>query len=177
MTNSRQAANQSRELVDYNLYTSNRALVDAIRHANVASAHEQLVLLGERLGTQEMFALGDQANRHAPVLKLFDRFGNRLDQVEFHPAWHELMRRLVVEGLHTGPWSGPSAGAHVVRAAGYMLWAEVENGTQCPATMTYGAVPVLARQAGLFAAWLPPLLSRTYDSRFAPIETKQGALI
>jgi putative acyl-CoA dehydrogenase len=124
-----------------------------------------------------MFTLGDAANRNRPVLKLFDRFGARRDEVEFHPAWHELMRRLVGAGLHTGPWSEPAPAAHVTRAAGYMLWAEIENGTQCPATMTYGAVPTLARQPETFGDWFPQLLSRQYDPRFIPAVDKKGALI
>jgi len=124
-----------------------------------------------------MFALGDTANRYPPVLKLFDRFGARRDEVEFHPAWHELMRRLVGEGLHTGPWSEPASAAHVARAAGYMLWAEIENGTQCPATMTYGGVPTLARQPEDFGEWLPLLLSREYDPRFTSAKDKKGALM
>ena len=165
------------ELVDYNLFTSNPALVDALIREGSASDHDRITALGERLGTAEMFALGEAANRNRPVLKLFDRFGARRDEVEFHPAWHELMRRLVAEGLHTGPWSEPASAAHVARAAGYMLWAEIENGTQCPATMTYGAVPTLARQPEDFGDWLPLLLSREYDPRFTPAPGKRGALM
>lgn len=170
-------ANQSSELVDYNLFGTNPALIDALAREGSAADHDRIMGLGERLGTAEMFSLGDAANRNPPVLKLFDRFGARRDEVEFHPAWHELMRRLVAEGLHTGPWSEPASAAHVARAAGYMLWAEVENGTQCPATMTYGAVPTLARQPEDFGQWLPLLLSREYDSRFAPAVDKRGALM
>jgi putative acyl-CoA dehydrogenase len=169
--------NQSGDLVDYNLLTSNPVLVEALAREGTVAASAQLAALGARLGTAEMFALGDVANRNSPVLKGFDRFGHRRDEVEFHPAWHELMRRLVAEGLHTGPWAEPAPGAHVARAAAYMLWSEIENGTQCPATMTYGAVPVLARQAQDFAEWMPRLLSREYDPRSMPISQKRGALI
>src|SRR5215469_17023553 len=169
--------NQSTELVDYNLYTSHPALVDALAREAGAAEHEHLVALGERLGRAEMFALAEAANRNPPVLQLYDRFGRRRDQVEFHPAWHELMRRLVAEGLHTGPWKESGLGAHAARAAGYMLWAEIENGTQCPATMTYGAVPALARQPEDFGEWLPLLLSREYDPRFIPARLKRGALV
>jgi putative acyl-CoA dehydrogenase len=171
------APNQASELVDYDLYTSHRALVDAASRAGLDAAHEQLAALGKRLGTREMFELGEQANRHGPVLRQFDRFGQRCDEIEFHPAWHELMRCLVAEGLHTRPWAQPTAGAQVRRAVGYMLWAEVENGTQCPATMTYGAVPVLAREPQPFAAWLPRLLSVDYDARSVPVTAKRGALM
>jgi putative acyl-CoA dehydrogenase len=170
-------SNQSVELVDYNLLASHPALVDALAREGVGAANEPLIQLGKRLGTAEMFALGDAANRNPPVLKLFDRFGRRRDEVEFHPAWHELMRRLVAEGLHTSPWSEPVPGAHVARAAAYILWAEIENGTQCPATMTYGAVPALNKQRNDFAEWLPRLLSREYDARPLPIREKHGALI
>lgn len=169
--------NQSTDLIDYNLFTSNPVLVEALAREGSASDHDRMAALGERLGTAEMFALGNAANRNPPELKLFDRFGRRRDEVEFHPAWHELMRRLVGEGLHTGPWSEPASAAHVARAAGYMLWAEIENGTQCPATMTYGAVPTLARQPEDFGEWLPLLLSREYDPRFIPASEKRGALM
>ena len=177
MTVTPEVTNQSSDLVDYNLFTSNPALVDALAREGSASDHDRMGALGERLGRAEMFALGDAANRNPPVLKLFDRFGVRCDEVEFHPAWHELMRRLVGEGLHTGPWSEPASAAHVSRAVGYMLWAEIENGTQCPATMTYGAVPTLARQPEDFGEWLPRLLSREYDSRFTPAADKAGVLM
>jgi len=176
-TPTRDVTNQSTDLVDYNLFTTNAALVDALAREGSASDHDRMVSLGERLGKAEMFALGDTANRNPPVLKLFDRFGRRRDEVEFHPAWHELMRRLVGEGLHTGPWSEHGSAAHVARAAGYMLWAEIENGTQCPATMTYGAVPTLARQPEDFGEWLPRLLSREYDPRFVPASAKRGVLM
>ena len=173
----REVANQSSDLFDYNLFTSNPALVEALAREGSASDHDRITALGERLGTAEMFALGDLANRNRPVLKLFDRFGARRDEVEFHPAWHELMRRLVAEGLQTGPWSERASAAHAARAAGYMLWAEIENGTQCPATMTYGAVPTLAHQPEVFGEWLPLLLSREYDPRFTPAVNKKGALM
>jgi putative acyl-CoA dehydrogenase len=169
--------NHPDDLVDYNLFTSNAALVDALEREGASAAHQRLVELGSRLGSRALFALGDAANRNPPVLKVFDRFGSRRDEVEFHPAWHELMRLLVAEGLHTSPWAQPKAGAHVERAAAYLLWGEVENGTQCPATMTYGAVPTLARQANDFAEWLPRLLSRDYDERLVTIVQKRGALI
>jgi putative acyl-CoA dehydrogenase len=169
--------NHPDELTNYNLFSSHSALVEALAREGAAADHEALRALGARLGTAEMFALGDAANRNPPVLRMLDRFGERCDAVEFHPAWHELMRRLIREGLHTGPWAERRPGAHVARAAAYMLWSEIENGTQCPATMTYGAVPVLARQAGDFGVWLRLLLSREYDPAFLPAADKRGALL
>ncbi|HKU88347.1 MAG TPA: isovaleryl-CoA dehydrogenase [Steroidobacteraceae bacterium] len=172
-----ESANHPDDLVDYNLFTSNPALVDALEREAAPTSQASLQQLGERLGTRHLFELGETANRNPPVLESFDRFGHRRDEVEFHPAWHELMRLQVAEGLHTSPWAQPSPDAHVTRAAAYMLWAEIENGTQCPATMTYGAVPALARQAGDFAEWIPKLLSRDYDEHLLPIAQKRGALM
>ncbi len=171
------SANHPDELVDYNLFTSNAALVDALEREGASSAHEQLRrawfttreprdVRARRCGQPE--SAGAQTLRSIWV---------RRDEVEFHPAWHELMRVLVAEGLHTSPWARPGPGAHVERAAAYLLWGEIENGTQCPATMTYGAVPALARQSDDFAAWMPRLLSRDYDERLLPIAQKRGALI
>jgi putative acyl-CoA dehydrogenase len=169
--------NESRELVDYNLFSSHSALRDALRREGGAADEATLTALGAQLGSVTMFTLGDAANRNPPQLHRYDRFGARRDVVEFHPAWHELMRRLVGAGLHTGPWAQPRPGAHVARAAGYMLWAEVENGTQCPATMSYGAVPALMHQQADFASWLRLLKSREYDPAFAPTVDKRGVLI
>jgi putative acyl-CoA dehydrogenase len=172
-----EALNQPSELLDYNLFSTHSALQEALAREGAAAEHAALTALGERLGSAEMFALGEAANRNPPQLHAFDRRGERRDEVEFHPAWHELLRRLVGEGLHTGPWAQPRRGAHVARAAGYMLWAEVENGTQCPATMSYGALPALAAQEKDFAPWLRLLLSREYDARFVPAAGKRGVLV
>jgi putative acyl-CoA dehydrogenase len=169
-------SNQPGELAGYNLFSTHAALADALAREGAAADREALAALGARLGTAEMFALGDAANRYPPQLRALDRFGARRDEVEFHPAWHELMRRLVAEGLHTGPWAEPRPGAHVARAAGYLMWAEIENGTQCPATMSYGAVPALAHQAE-FAPWVRALKSREYDPRFLPSPEKRGVLV
>jgi putative acyl-CoA dehydrogenase len=169
--------NGSGELLDYNLFTSHSALADALAREGAAVHTQRLSELGAQLGRAEMFALGDTANRYPPRLHAYDRLGARRDEVEFHPAWHELLRRLIAAGLHTGPWAEPGRGAHVARAAGYMLWAEIENGTQCPATMSYGAVPALARQDGDCVNWRKLLLSREYDPSFVPIERKRGVLV
>ncbi|HET7197431.1 MAG TPA: isovaleryl-CoA dehydrogenase [Burkholderiales bacterium] len=169
--------NESGELAGYNLFTSHPALREALTREGDPADHESLAALGERLGTAEMFALGTAANRNPPQLHVLDRFGARRDEVEFHPAWHELMRRLVGEGLHTGPWAERRRGAHVARAAGYLMWAEIENGTQCPATMSYGALPALVNQGPRFEWWVRALKSREYDPRFLPAAAKRGVLI
>ena len=169
--------NNPGELAGYNLFTSHAALAAALAREGDPADGEALTALGARLGTAEMFALGEAANRNPPELRALDRFGARRDEVEFHPAWHELLRRLVAEGLHTGPWAEPRPGAHVARAAGYLMWAEIENGTQCPATMSYGAVPALVQQGSQFEPWVHALLSRDYDPRFVPAPAKRGVLM
>ncbi|HKD55479.1 MAG TPA: isovaleryl-CoA dehydrogenase [Steroidobacteraceae bacterium] len=173
---SAEVLNQSSELVDYNLFSTHSVLVEAAAREGAAADHAALTQLGAELGSVTLFTLGDLANRNPPQLRACDRLGARRDEVEFHPAWHELMRRLVAAGLHTGPWAEPRPGAHVRRAAGYLMWAEIENGTQCPATMSYGAVPALTQQGQEFSTWLRLLLSREYDPAFAPASGKRGAL-
>jgi putative acyl-CoA dehydrogenase len=173
--------NQSAPLEDYNLFDSDRALGDALAFncpgERLPAARARLSALGAELGQRESFAQAEAANRHTPELRAWDRFGNRRDEVEFHPAWHALMALLTRHGLHTGPWADPSPGAHVERAAGYLMMGEVENGVQCPATMTYGAVPAIRADAALAAEWLPKLLARDYDPRFAPLRDKRAALV
>jgi putative acyl-CoA dehydrogenase len=160
--------NQSAPLEDYNLYRTNAALADALTFnlpaARCAPAGVRLQALGDELGARRTRALADAANRYPPELKTHDARGRRRDEVEFHPAWHELMALALRHGLHSAPWSEPGPGAHVERAAGYLLYSEIENGTQCPVTMTYGSVPALRADARLAAAWLPRLYSRHQDA-------------
>ncbi len=173
--------NQPAPLERYNLFETDRALGDALAFnlppARLAPARARLAALGAELGTPEMYARAEAANRHSPQLRAWDRAGRRRDEVEFHPAWHELMAALMRHGLHTGPWADPAPGAHVERAAGYLLFGEIENGVQCPATMTYGAVPAIKADAKLAAEWLPKLYSRDYDPRFVPVQGKSAALV
>jgi len=173
--------NQPAPLENYNLFESDRALGEALAfncpRERLAQARGRLAALGAELGMREILALADAANRHGPELRAFDRYGRPRDEVEFHPAWHALLALLMRYGLHTGPWSDPSPGAHVERAAGYLLFGEIENGVQCPATMTYGAVPAIRSNAALAAEWLPKLLAREYDPRFVPARDKRAALV
>jgi len=116
-------------------------------------------------------------NRRAnSVLHTHDRFGNRIDEVEFHPAWHELMRLGISQGAHSLPWTSKKAGAHVARAALMMLSHQVEEGHSCPLTMTFAVVPSLQIQPELAAEWEPRVLSNEYDPRFIPANEKRGAL-
>jgi len=172
-----EVSNQTPPLVDYNLFAVNRAVQEGIEREGAGWAREGLLALGGELGRAESFAWAEAANRYPPVLHAFDRWGRRRDEVEFHPAWHQLMAMMLRHGLHTAPWAEPQSGAHVARAAGYLLWGEVENGTQCPTTMTYGAVPVIRRAEALAKDWLPKLYARNYDRRFLPLNEKTSALI
>ena len=173
--------NQPAPLENYNLFLGDRALDDALAFnlppERLKAARERLAALGAELGTSESFAKAATANQYTPRLQTYDRRGNRRDEVEYHPAYHELMALLMRHGLHTGAWADGTPGAHVERAAGYLLYAELENGTQCPATMTYGSVPAIRRDAALSAAWLEKLYSREYDPRNIPARDKRSVLV
>ncbi len=169
--------NQTPPLVNYNIFLSDRPLIDAVAREGADWASSELTRFGGQLGGAEMIAQGDLANRNPPILHAFDRFGRRRDEVEFHPAWHTLMAVAVRQGLHSAPWADPRPGAHVARAAGVYLMCQVEAGVQCPVTMTYGAAPALKRQPEIAAEWLPRLYSRSYDGRFRPADEKSGVLI
>ncbi|HJU49752.1 MAG TPA: isovaleryl-CoA dehydrogenase [Pseudogulbenkiania sp.] len=173
----REVLNQPPPLVDYNLFSSDPALQEGVVREGAAWAREQLTHCGALLGRRDSFELGRLANRYPPLLHSFDAQGFRLDEVEFHPAWHTLMRGIVSRGLHCAPWEEPRPGAHVARAAAFLLQAQVEAGTLCPTTMTFGAIPVLSQHAGLTLDWLPTLCSRDYDERELPIGQKRGGLI
>ena len=176
-----ESPNQSPPLEDYNVYTADLALQEAVRRAGADWAEGWLAQLGAQLGRPETIALGAAANRNPPALHTHDRFGNRRDEVEFHPAYHELMALGFGAGLHSSPWAEARHGAHAARAAAYVLYGQVESGTQCPMTMTYAAIAVLAKHAASLPAmadvWLPRLHARQYDARFAPIRQKAGASI
>ena len=169
--------NQAPPFGDVNLFACDPALRAALLREGGADALPELEALGRRLGQAEVLDLARLANVHAPVLHNFDRTGRRIDEVEFHPAWHALMTLLIEAGAHSSPWEAPGPGAQVARAARYMLFGQVENGSQCPVTMTYASVPALRHSPRLAARWLPKILSRHYDPRPLPIDAKRGALI
>ncbi|HEU0203437.1 MAG TPA: isovaleryl-CoA dehydrogenase [Burkholderiaceae bacterium] len=181
MNTTHEVLNQSTPFVDRNLYAVDPALRDALTRHGAAWAEADLQALGQRLGSSEVQEWGRLANAFPPQLRNFDRFGNRIDEVEFHPAWHEVMRVMIGSGVHADPWAEPKTGAQVARAAKYFLFSQVENGAQCPVTMTYAVVPVMQRFARANSAiardWLPKILSNVYDPASQPIEKKRGALL
>jgi putative acyl-CoA dehydrogenase len=168
--------NQSPPLAGSNVAASDRTLMEALRREGAGWAEERVAAFGEVAGRAETIAWGFQANENRPVLHSHDRTGVRIDEVEFHPAWHSLMALGAAHGLHALPWREPRAGAHVARAALFMTLAQVEAGVGCPLSMTYSAVPALRLQPSLAAEWEPRLTSLAYDPRLVPAGTKTGAL-
>ena len=182
------APNQVPPLTGYNLFLSDRTLVDAVEREDAGWARERITELGRFLGTEEMQRWGFEANENKPVLHTHDRFGNRRDEVVFHPSWHNLMQTSVENRLHCLPWEadkesvagGASTGrpgAHVARAALMMLTSQNEAGHTCPISMTFSAVAALSAEPELAAEWEPSILSSIYDPRFAPAQEKSGVLL
>jgi len=171
-----EALNQPPPLVDYNLFQADAPLREALEREGAGWAHDWVGELGRLAGTEEAIAWGFQANSNPPVLRTHDRFGNRIDEVEFHPAWHRLMEVAIGHGLHALPWREPRPGAHVARAAGFYVWSQVEGGHGCPVSMTYAAVPALRKQPDLAAEWEPLITTLDYDPGLRPHETKRGVL-
>jgi putative acyl-CoA dehydrogenase len=173
--------NQTPPLQDYNLFATDLALQDAVRREGAGAAAADLRLAGSALGAAANLEHARLANRYPPVLHGFNVQGERIDSIEFHPSWHALMRGIAARGYHSGAWARVDgrdvAGAHAARAAGYLMQAQVECGTLCPTTMTYGAIAAMRRDTWLDRDWVPRLVTREYDPRDIPIEHKRGGLI
>jgi putative acyl-CoA dehydrogenase len=168
--------NQPPPLAGYDLYEADPVLAEALGREGAGWAAERVRALGVLAGTPEAIAWGEAADAHPPVLRTHDRYGRRVDQVEFHPAWHRLLGTAVAHGLHAGPWREPRPGAQVARAAGFYLWTQVEAGHGCPVSMTFAAVPALRAAPELAAAWEPKLTALAYQPEPAPVAAKAGAL-
>jgi putative acyl-CoA dehydrogenase len=168
-------ANQPPPLEGYDLYAENRPLVEAVAREGGGWGDDRLRTLGAWLGGEPL-AWGAAANEHPPVLRTHDRFGERIDEVEFHPAWHALLRAGVEHGLHALPWREPVPGAHVIRGAAFLTLSQVEAGVGCPLSMTHAAVAALKAQPDLLAEWQPRLTSLAYDPALRPSSEKAGAL-
>ena len=169
--------NQPPPLEPYNLFASDAVLRGAVRREGASWAESDLTELGARLGKPETVQLGFDANRFPPQLRTLDRYGYRLDEVEFHPAWHRLLEIALEAGLHSSPWANPKPGAHVARAAGTYMLGQIESGAYCPLAMTYGSVPTLRHAPQIADEWLPRIYSREYDRRFRPARLKTSALV
>ncbi len=172
----RDVTNQAPPLVDHNTVTSDLALVDAVtRHAS-ASVVDELSGLGAVASSAEAREHGMLANQHEPELTPYDRYGNRVDEVRFHPSWHWLMERGVGYGLQAAPWVSDSPHAHVRRAAGFFAWSQTEPGHGCPISMTYAAIPALRADDKISKEWTPLLAAPSYDFGVRPAAQKSGAL-
>jgi putative acyl-CoA dehydrogenase len=169
--------NQPPPLEPYDLFAGDTVLRDAAAREQAGWTAVKLAAFGKLLGAPDTIRLGFDANRCPPVLRAFDRYGHRVDEVDYHPAWHRLMEIAVGAGLHAWPWASPRDGAHVARAAGCYMAVQVESGVYCPIAMTYAAVPTLRQNAALAADWLPRVFARTYDPRCVPATEKRSALI
>ncbi|AVQ80294.1 MULTISPECIES: isovaleryl-CoA dehydrogenase [unclassified Variovorax] len=174
MDTTHEVFNQPTPLVDYNLFDTNRPLRDALKFNAPALQTTQLHELGATLGSAGMQAHARLANIHTPELHTHDRFGRRVDEVEFHPSYHALMSAAVGAGLHGTPWTGASASPHVLRAAGFMLFTELEPSILCPISMTYAVTPALRGNAGVYADWGPKLGSLRYDPALKRFSDKPG---
>ncbi|MGW7488324.1 acyl-CoA dehydrogenase family protein [Streptomyces sp. NPDC054786] len=169
--------NQPPPLVGYDVFAGDAALTEGItRHVadvRLDEVREELSTLGKAAGSAHAQRWGEQANANPPVLRTHDRYGRRIDEVEFHPAWHRLLGHAVTAGL-TGAWSRPDG--HLRRTAGFIVWTQAEAGHGCPVSMTHAAVPTLRAEPELAAEWEPLLTSRVYEHELRPVAEKGGAL-
>ncbi|MET8451861.1 acyl-CoA dehydrogenase family protein [Streptomyces sp. NPDC005209] len=169
--------NQPPPLVGYDVFGADRALVEAVeRHTDPALLDEvldELSALGRSAGSAQVQEWGVQANENPPRLRTHDRYGRRIDEVEFHPSWHRLLGKGVAAGLTTA-WVRPAG--HVRRAAGFLVWTQVEAGNGCPLSMTHAAVPALRTDPELAATWEPRLTSTIYERELRPAHLKAGAV-
>ena len=167
--------NQPPPLAPYDA-SEDTALLEGLRREGAGWAEEDVRRIGQLAGSAEAQEWAELANRHEPVLRTHDRYGHRVDEVEFHPSWHHLMRVAVTEGQAGAPWADDRPGAHVARTAGGLVWGHTDAGHGCPTSMTYAAVPVLRRQPELAKVYEPLLTSREYDPVLRVPTEKRGLL-
>ncbi len=156
--------------------SADAALIEGLHREGAGWAEGDVRRIGQLAGSEEAQRWSEDAHRFEPELKTVDRYGNRVDEVEFHPSWHHLMRATIAEGGAGAPWVDPRAGAHVARTAGGLAWQHTEAGTGCPVTMTYSVIPALRHQPDLAAIYEPGLTSRVYDPGLRVPTEKRGLL-
>ena len=165
--NTHTVTNQAPPRVDLNEFDTNHPLVQAVEQFDAGWALPELHEVGQHVGTAEFQHDAELANSAEPELHAYDRVGNRIDEVEYHPSYTRIISAAVGFGAHTSAWATPRPGANVSRAAAFMLFSQIEPGHACPISMTHAAVPTLAASARLTAEWMPRLLSRHYDGALA----------
>lgn len=171
-----QVLNQPTPLEDYNAFGSDKVLQHYIHRFGGDSGLPQLRDYGRRVG-HELLRAGFDANHYPPEFQSHDRFGHRIDQVNYHPAYHQLMAAAIQAGHHCLPWAAQQPGAHVVRAGLAYLHTQADPGSGCPLTMTFASVPALKHQPDIAADWVPRILQREYDGRNLPYFEKPGVTI
>jgi len=165
-------------LEPYNLFTSDPVLVRAVAREGAVNSHDDLVSFGERVGSEEVYQWGFDANRFSPELLTHDRFGERIDEIRYHPSYHRLMELSVAAGIHSSHYDGkPGDGAYVARAARMHLVSQIEVGHGCPTSMTGAVLPALREQADLATVWEPRVRTRSYDPRLIEPTLKSGNLL
>lgn len=174
MSATHEVFNQPSPLVDVNLFSGNRAMQDALSFNAPSLDTAPLHALGALVGSAEMQQHARLANVFTPQLKSHSRFGHRIDQVEFHPSYHALMSAATAAGLHGTPWGEGTAYPHLSRAAGFMLFTELEPSTLCPISMSYAVTPALKDNPAIYADWAPQLTSRAYDPALKLWKDKPG---
>jgi putative acyl-CoA dehydrogenase len=160
-----------------NLFAGDAALRDAALIHGGDWAQHPLLALGDAAGSEEVLQWGEDANRYLPELQTFDRFGRRVDEVKFHPAYHSLMALAMQHRIHSIAWREKRSGRHVAHAAMLSLFTQAEAGVMCPVSMTYASVPALRNQPGIAALWEPKIVDGTYDAPLRPIAEKRGVTI
>jgi putative acyl-CoA dehydrogenase len=170
-------ANQPPPLVDRNLYDTNTPLREAAEWSGAGAIALRARALGDALAGADAAQWAEEAHKYPPVLRTHDRYGNRVDEVDFHPSWHRFMRLAVEHGAHAMPWAEPGPGAHAGRAVLLSMLAQVEPGHCCPISMTYAAVPALRANPELAAVWEPLVTAPEYDPGLRPPQEKAGVLV
>ncbi|NDK92151.1 DNA alkylation response protein [Gordonia desulfuricans] len=159
--------NQSVPRVDVNEYEANQVLREAITRHDGGWGDAELVEIGALVGTEQFQHDAKLANTITPQFHPFDRWGNRIDEVEYHPSYHRIISASIAHGAHTRCWADPQPGSHVVRAAAFYLFGQIEPGHACPVSMTHAVIPSLELQPDVAAQWVPKALSRSYSSELS----------
>jgi len=176
MSSTHTVLNQSEPRVDVNEFTSNIALREATQTFAPNANLEKLEHIGHAVGGADYQRDAQLANTFTPIHRSHDQWGHRVDEIDFHPAYHNIMGQSVEWGLHTSAWANPGPGANVERAVGFMLVSQIEPGHGCPISMAHAAVPALRYSPEIAKEWEPKLLSTTYDPELRDPATKQGAI-
>jgi putative acyl-CoA dehydrogenase len=175
MSSTHEVTNQVPPLVGHDV-AAYPALLESLEREGAGWAADEIQALGRRAGSAEAQEWGRLAEKNHPVLHTHDRYGNRIDEVEFDPAWHQLMTVAVEAGIHAAPWADTREGAHVARAAKEFVWGAADPGHICPISMTYAVVPALRANADLAATYEPLLASSVYDYGLRVPSTKRGLI-